>query len=625
MRQFFAKKYNLSLPWRIAAYFALSLGILLVCVALQAGPLRKTLMNFLHAPLLLLLNWFPILAVLGLLWALIGNLLWAGSLSALLFELLSLINLIKIECRKDPLVPPDFALLGEAMVATGEYQLDLHLPYLAFILLSAVGLFLLGLKLKARPRPAARILGGLLAAGLFAAAMVTVYPSADVYGEMVRSVEGLSSSNVPAVFDETGFLYCFLHNYGLYDVQKPEAYDRDTAAGWASGGGTASDPLPVDVVMVQCEAFSDLYDAEIFDFAPEENPLYLFHRVAASDQAVSGRIVVSNFGAGTANTEFDVLTGIQTNMLNENSTSALRVIHKEMASICRVYSSLGYGNWFMHPGKSWFYNRESSYQHMGFTNLTFEDEFLGKYGWKGAYISDKSFGQMLVKQYAEAKAASDAPWFAFTVTIQNHQAYHWTKYADRPEEVPLKRAVSDEALESLSVYAEGIRDSAKLLYDLTVFFDQQESPMLLIFWGDHLPTLGKNYAYYQEIGLDIGDESSLSSALDTYSTPFVIWANRAYCEQYDFAARAGALELPVGDRISDTYLGELVYELCGLEGLDPYLDYLGQARRILPVISLGRYVLPDGSLTDTLTAEQQAVVEKLRCWGYYRVIDERIG
>ena len=179
-------------------------------------------------------------------------------------------------------------------------------------------------------------------------------------------------------------------------------------------------------------------------------------------------------------------------------------------------------------------------------------------------------------------------------------------------------------MEALSVYAEGVRDSSQLLWDLTAYFDEQTRPIVLVFWGDHLPNLGSGFTVWQEVGLDIGNERELSSALDTYTTPFVLWANRAFCEQYDFAARVAALELPEDHRISDIFLGELVYELCARQGSDPYFDFLGQLRRELPVISKGRYALMDGTLTEALTDAQQPLVDKLQCWGYYRVIEQKI-
>ena len=573
MKLFFKRKIRL--PWSWTAILFLAIGFLLlgISVWLQAGPMTGTFANFLHEPMLLLLNLFPILAVLGLLWGLFGNLFYSASLSTLVFGLLSLVNLIKIECRKDPLVPADFGLLGEAMIATGEYQLNLHVPCLLLLAALAAFFLILGIKFRTRQRPWLRWGGLAAAAGLLAASMLTVYPSKTLYTDMVKSVEGLSSSNVPAVFDETGFLYCFLHNVNLYAVQKPEGYNLKEAETWAAGGDTAREAPDVNLIFVQCEAFSDLFDAPAFSYAEEENPLFLFHRVAESEQAISGRIVVSNYGAGTANTEFDVLTGVETNFLNETSTSAFRVIHKKMPCLSRTLAALGYEKWFMHPGESWFYNRDSVYDRFGFSERTFLDDFRdgsGRFQWKGHMISDEAFGTMLLDRFREHRAQSDAPWFAFTVTIQNHQAYPWSKYDPRPPEAELAVPVPDGTLEALSVYAEGIRDSSALLARLTVEFDRLEEPTILVFWGDHLPALGSNFSVYRDIGLQIGNESDLYWALETYTTPYVIWCNRAYCESVDFAAKKEALDLPAGRRISDVYLGELVYELPELKEIQAY-------------------------------------------------------
>ena len=621
----FRSKKQLKTRWIVLWYLLLCGMMLVFCVALQAGSLKNTMLNLLREPMLLLLNLFPILAVLGVLYALFGNLFYAASLSSLILHLLSLVNLIKIECRKDPLVPGDFGLLGEAMVATGEYKLNLHVPIVIAILLLAVGLWLLGIKYKTRPKLWLRLTAGVVAAGLFVGAMFTVYPSQELYTNMVKSVDGLSSSNVPAVFDETGFLYCFLHNFRLYEVQKPADYEAAEAAQWATQTAEPSKdgPLPVNVVFVQCEAYSDLFDADAFCYAPEDNPGYLFHQVAERPQAISGKLVVSNYGAGTANTEFDILTGVETVMLNENSTSALRVVYKKTDSLVRTFTSVGYQSWFMHPGQRWFYNRESTYDRLGFAAQTYFDDF-GGYGWKGGYISDESFGQMLKERYEAHRAETDEPWFAFTVTIQNHQAYRWGRYDPDPPLAELSVDVSDETRKTLSTYAEGIRDSSILLEELTEYFDGDDAPTLLIFWGDHLPALGSSFSIYRELGLEIGNEADMEWALETYSTPYVIYANRAFCAQYDFEAKKEALSLPAGNRISDVYLGELVYELLDMQGTSAYFDFLSQIRRSLPVICRGRFMLPDGTLTEQLGDEDKALLRKLYCWGYYRIMDERI-
>ena len=619
MKRVSKNKITLSAPWVIALYLGFSLAILVLTVYLQPGSVVRTLKNFLHVPRLLLLNLFPILAVTAVFYALFGNIFFAGSASGLVFLPLSLINLIKVECRKDPFVPPDFGLFGEALQATGEYQLDLHPGRIAMIAVFVIGLFLLGLKFKRRPKLWKRLVIGLLAAGLFVGAMQTAYPSKDLYMDVIGQIDGLTYTNVPKVFDETGFVYCFLHNFGLYEVEKPAGYDKAEARAWASEtAASAGTPVKANVIFVQCEAFSDLYDAPAFTYAPEDNPLYLYHQVADSPRALSGRIIVSNYGAGTANTEFDVLTGMQTNMLNATPTSALRVVHKNVSTLARIFRRQGYSEWFMHPGERWFYNRESVYHYFGLDNQTFREDF-SQLSYKGSWPSDDCFRQELIRNY-EQQTAGGAPWFAFTVTVQNHQAYPWEKYDFRVPDAQVSVPVSDEAMENLSVYAEGIRDSSKMLYDMTQYFDGCGEPVLLVFWGDHLPGLGANFGAYREVGLPIGDESQLDSALDTYATPYVIWANEAFDQAYGFQTRVDKLNMGADDRMSDIYLGELV----GMQGSDAYFDNLGQARRTLPVICMGRYALPDGTLTDVLTPEQQAVEDKLHKWTYYRVVEERV-
>ena len=96
MKRVSENKKSLSAFWTIVLYVLISLSILAISVYLQPGSAANTLKNFLRDPRLLALNLLPILAVLGLTYALLGNLLFAGSVTGLLFHVLSLVNLIKV-------------------------------------------------------------------------------------------------------------------------------------------------------------------------------------------------------------------------------------------------------------------------------------------------------------------------------------------------------------------------------------------------------------------------------------------------------------------------------------------------------------------------------------------------
>ena len=110
----------------------------------------------------------------------------------------------------------------------------------------------------------------------------------------------------------------------------------------------------------------------------------------------------------------------------------------------------------------------------------------------------------------------------------------------------------------LEVYTEGVRDADAMLGRLTAYFSEREEPVVLVFYGDHLPYLGDNQLGYQALGLT---QEADWDALRSYETPYVIWANDAAAETLDWDAAAEALDLP--ETISASFLGAAVLELTG--------------------------------------------------------------
>lgn len=594
----------------LAAWELLFLTVLMI----QPGGVTETLRMFWQDKLLIPLNAFPILAVLLVCYWIVGNPFAAAGTAGLIVNLLSYVNLVKTDCRNDPFVPADIGLIREAVNAAGEYTLNLHIGILAGILILSALCFLLAAVFRVKhPKWQVRILGAVAVLGAFVWSMPNVYQSVDLY---TPRGDNLSKSNVPEVFRLCGFPYCFLHNYDLYPIEKPEGYQKSTVEQWASEDAAeyTKPNVQPNVIFVMCESYSDLSDENVFQYAEEDNPMYGFHQLAASERARSGHIVVSNYGAGTANTEFDVLTGIQTNMVSPNNVSSFRVIHKSINALPWDYQAAGYETYFTHPGYSWFYNRDNVYKFLGMEERVFNDTYTDA-DRKGTMISDEAFYEHLTATLDE-KLEGDKPLFAYGVTIQNHQAYPYSKYGFEPEKPPLSTTISDSAMETLSVYLEGVRDSTAMLEKLCDYFDSREEPILLVFYGDHRPALGQDYGVYRELGLSTGETDLSDEILDTYKTPYLLWANKAYAPDCDF----DSLDLP--ETISSNFLGAAVYELTGMTGTDPYFDTLEELRRSLPVISHGVYVDGSGTVSTETTDSQEEILRRLAWWKYYRLKDE---
>ena len=587
--------------------------IFLIVIAMQPGALLDSLYFIKQTPALILLNFVPILLLSLFFYCLFGNVFSAAAVTAFISEGLSYANLLKIEGRNDPLVPGDVMLLKESLVAAGDYHLNLH-PVFIVAMVCSVGAFLvLAFILKSkRAKWLPRLIVLLLVVAIFAGMCMTVYADKDFY----NALPDVDKSNVPLVFNTYGFPYCFLHNLNLYPVEKPEGYQASEVKQWEEETLPKDTPLDVDIIMVMGEAFTDLSEESVFTYTDSENPTYLYHQVADSSRAISGHIVVSDFGAGTANTEFDVLTGMQTHMVASELTSAFRVVRHDIGSIARVYEDRDYAAWFMHPGKSWFYNRSNVFDYLGFEDRTFEEAFPNSENWDGSFCPDS----VLLEKIMEKHGETESPGLSYITTIENHQAYHASKYKfPVTEPVPTNLTLDDDVREQLAVYFTGVRHTSQMIYSLAEYLDTVERPTILVFFGDHRPAMGADYQCYRAIGSDVGQDETVEQMIYTYETPYTIWGNEAFCAQYDFASLTKKLDLPSDHRISSSYLSSLVYEMTGMTGSDAYFDYLSQARRILPVISHDNYMLPDGTYTDTLNDEQAEVLRKLDWWLYYRI------
>ncbi len=590
-------------PW-----LDLVLGLVLSALAcaltiwLQAGSFLAT-MGY-QTPALLALNYLPVLLVTVLAGALSGNVFFGGGTATLLWGLLSYINLVKVQARGDPFFPGDVLLLFEGMEAAGSYQLSFPVGKLLLVLGLSAALFGLGFLWKNRRGGWAIRLGTAVASlAVFALTLAGPYADMDFY----NAIPGPDRANVPQVFDAFGFPYAFLHHFNLYPVDKPEGYSQAEAAEFEE---TYRQELQTpeqapNILMIMCEAFTDLPNAAVF----QEDPIPCYNGLIRQENVLSGQLVVSNIGAGTANTEFDVLTGMMTNRIGAGTTSAFRAVHRNTDSVPRALAAVGYETFFTHPGHNWFYNRESVYSYLGITDQEF-NEVYGAEDYKGAWLSDRAFLEKL--QIALETRDGDAPIFAYGVTIQNHQAYTRHKYGFLPEPVEATMPLSETAQEYLSVYFEGLRDSDEMLQNLTAWLEEQSEPWLLVFFGDHQPNLGPDFLCYRELGLYPENLDSAENRLSQYTVPWLMWGNAAFHE-------TGALPQLEQTTISSHYLGALTCEAAGFRGLDGYLDYLNDLRRELPVYSVSGAMTADGSYLEELPESLARQEEIRQYWQYYRL------
>ena len=619
------KRHSRPVGLLTAILLGLACSVVVTLFVLWAHPVSVLAMlgKMLRQPLILFLNWLPIALLTAAFAFAFRNVFFSSALVGLIAGVMSIINRVKLTIRGEPFVPRDISLIKEAADAAGSYDMTLPWFQIGCLVVMTAVFIVLGVLLPLKKSEDApkkrgalvRVMGFVLCLAVLAGAVGLVYSSTDLY----NSFETTEPYNLSSVNNELGFVYYFCYHFSTYKIEKPEGFDRDEAASWETGYESAPDAADVNVVFVMNEAFSDILNEDVFVFPEGENPMEVYNTMAEGENAWAGHIVVPYFAGGTADTEFDVASGMQTNLLNPAAPSltAFRTVNRDLDSIFRVFGADGYTSCFMHPGQSWFYNRENVYDWFGADESFFVEDFDAEY--KGSWVTDESVLRELISRFEE-KSAGGGLDFTYAVTIQNHMSYTAEKYGDYVcPEVETTAELSPEIQTAVNVYAEGIRDANAMLEDLTEFYSEQSEPVLLVFFGDHLPYLGDNRQGYAELGLPAASVTGGEDPFAAYTAPVLFWCNDAAAEALDFANAIEALDLPADGRISACYLGAAVLELTGRGEVSPWFAFLNEMRRELPVLHNGYYESADGEITTEPTAEEAALVSRMRCWAYYKL------
>lgn len=619
------KRHSRPVGLLTAILLGLACGVVVTLFVLWAHPVSVLAMlgKMLRQPLILFLNWLPIALLTAAFAFAFRNVFFSSALVGLIAGAMSLINRVKLTIRGEPFVPRDISLIKEAADAAGSYDMTLPWFQIGCLVVMTAVFIVLGVLLPLKKSEDApkkrgalvRVMGFVLCLAVLVGAVGLVYSSTDLY----NSFETTEPYNLSSVNNELGFVYYFCYHFSTYKIEKPEGFDREEAASWETGYESAPDAADVNVVFVMNEAFSDILNEDVFVFPEGENPMEVYNTMAEGENAWAGHIVVPYFAGGTADTEFDVASGMQTNLLNPAAPSltAFRTVNRDLDSIFRIFGADGYTSCFMHPGQSWFYNRENVYDWFGADESFFVEDFDAEY--KGSWVTDESVLRELVSRFEE-KSAGGGLDFTYAVTIQNHMSYTAEKYGDYVcPEVETTAELSPEIQTAVNVYAEGIRDANAMLEDLTEFYSEQSEPVLLVFFGDHLPYLGDNRQGYAELGLPAASVTGGEDPFAAYTAPVLFWCNDAAAEALDFANAIEALDLPADGRISACYLGAAVLELTGRGEVSPWFAFLNEMRRELPVLHNGYYESADGEITTEPTAEEAALVSRMRCWAYYKL------
>ncbi len=387
-----------------------------------------------------------------------------------------------------------------------------------------------------------------------------------------------------------GFSGGFMVNCLTMNVAEPKDYSNEKIdnimAKYPPRAATEGFSSP-DIILILSESFWDVRQLPNTTFS--ENPLKNFDEICQRDNCYSGDMYQTAFGGGTVRTEFEVLTGLTTDPLPVGAVP-WQYISKDTPTFASHYKNSGYRTVFMHTFGSAFYMRKQTYPYLGFDEIYFAEDLLEfeeiPYAVSGRYISDDSFASylsLLLDKESE-------PCFLFGISMENHQPYE-NKYEEPLIKVS-NPTLSESALLPLKSYTTGVAMADKALKKITDYIDQREKDTILIYFGDHLPTLGADKLTYKESGFISEGEMSADEWRAIMRTPFLIYSNFTLKE-------SEMLKIGTGNALSSYNLLNAASDLIGaptsslMEFLKAYsgeIQYYNPRLKLIPTKSQQKFI-----------------------------------
>ncbi|GHU50404.1 phosphoglycerol transferase [Clostridia bacterium] len=603
----FLRRLGIRIPtWAIflvLPYFAVGLTYLTFYLQYN-GKISNALQTAWSPPFFM--NMLPILLTLVFLMFASGRIGVALPVTTLLFAGLSIVNRLKVEMRNDPFMPDDIFSGREAMSILTSQNQTIVFKLIGIFLLFALAVFVLLVFVReSKMHFVVRIAGTLAFVGVALAVNNKLYKDTAYYMSFPVDNPNFTVSR----YNSNGFVYSFLYQINQRGAT-PEEYSKrgveKAMAGYPQKLNYAG--VHPNVIMFMSEAFSDLSDNPHFDFSNYEDPLKNFNKIRKD--SMSGYMLVSGTGGGTADTEFDVLTGMSRREI-DNVQYAYRLINRPTEGVANALAQLNYYKIFVHPGHPWFYNRANVYRFLGFDEIKFDEYFAGAPMKGGEYINEDDSMDGFIQLFRE-KLYYDAPVFEYCVNIQNHGPYPG-KYGDWQKNFDTDLALPDGDVDILSNYFEGVIDVDRNLKKLTDYLDTVDEPVLLVYFGDHMPSMPIDT--FNDLDFEFSYDGDFEHRVSIYKTPYIFWQNKTYRDIDDFSKRDNSADA----LMSSSFIGAKTLDLIGEPDATPFFSFLNSLRKSMPVVTKYEYVEANGTYRtyETLTPEEHNRVMLYKNWQHY--------
>ncbi|SFQ21649.1 Phosphoglycerol transferase MdoB [Lachnospiraceae bacterium XBB1006] len=365
-------------------------------------------------------------------------------------------------------------------------------------------------------------------------------------------------AELSAAYRNNGFVYCFTNSLIDNGVSKPKDYSAESMQAILQNDHTTffSDKAKKkpNVIFIQLESLFDVGELNDVTFSGDVLP-----NINRLQKKNGGLFEAPVIGAGTVNTEFEVLTGMNMDDFGAGEYP-FKTILKETTTESLAYNlkSYGYHVHALHNNTGKFYSRDIVYSNLGFDDFT-SVEYMQNYdrtimGW----AKDYCLTDYILKCMDQTKKQD----LVYTISVQGHGSYNVSDSYEHHVTITDISKKKEPYRDQLEYYANMIWEMDDFIGQLIKALKARGEDTILVAYGDHLPSLDihaseldgrsvyqTDYFIWNNCGLKFGQKDIQANELSSYilkklgmSNGIINSFHQHHAEDYDFKKSLAALE-----------------------------------------------------------------------------------
>ena len=292
--------------------------------------------------------------------------------------------------------------------------------------------------------------------------------------------------NIAIAYEDYGYPYCLATTIFNTGISAPRDYSESEIKRIEK----SEENLPEtkegshpNILFLQLESFFDPTLVNYLELS--EDPIPNFRKLMK--EYSSGYYKVPSVGAGTANTEFESITGMSLHYFGPGEYPYKSILKETTCeSAPYVLKNLGYTAHAVHNNEANFYGRRSIFPNLGFDTFT-SAEYMKDENQKNPLGWTKD--SVLTDEIVKCLDSTEGPDYVYTISVQGHGDYPSEPVLENPE-ITVSGAPTDELNNKWEYYVNQIHEMDNFVKELTDKLEDYPEDVVLVMYGDHLPTMG---------------------------------------------------------------------------------------------------------------------------------------